>query len=1284
MPEEPPSRQPPSYSCPSWGATNDENGYFQKGCPGGPPPPSGMKTAARFQSRHEGDGGIGTVTLSGAKGLSGDLAPGPASTGEMLRCAQHDREGGAQSPILGPRPSGYVELHCHSNYSMLDGASHPEDLIARAKELGMEALAITDHDGLYGAVRFWQAATREGIHPIIGSEVTLEGGYHLTLLAKDRTGYANLCRLISASHLGTGNGVRNHEDTKDTRNHSGITNVCLSPGGVAAIEDGRRGTGPRSTPSRLPALTPNPQPLTPNPFVSSCLRGSVLPASVLARHAAGLICLSGCRRGEVAQHLLAGKRRRAREAAERYLRIFGTGDFWTELQHHLLPEDDWLCGELAELAGRLGVGCVATNNVHYAAREAHRLQDILVAVKNRTTLEDAGDLLRPNFEYHLKSDEEMDAIFRRYPGAVANSGVIAERCRVDLDFKGFRFPGFRPPQGETSFSYLYRLCHEGARERYRPITPAVSRQLAHELDVIHKTGLAEYFLIVWDIMRFARERRVPGQGRGSAADSLVAYVLGITKVDPLRHNLLFERFLSEEMTGMPDIDIDFSTNHREEIIQYVYEKYGREHTGMVCNVVTYRARNALREVGKAMGIPIEQLNQLSKLVNSRSSSRLEEELSNLIAPVQPVGINIASEKPKPLPRHAREGDPPDRHARAGGHPRTPNAGKDADSRFRGNDTTYHPSLITHPSLWRQVLEFCRQIEGFPRHLSIHVGGMLITAAPLVEIAPLQPAAMPGRVVVQFNKDDVEDMGLIKMDLLGLRTLSVIFDAVEMIRETRGIELDLDSVPLDDPAVYDLLCEPDNIGVFQVESRAQSQTLPKMRPRSIEDLIVEISIIRPGPLQGNMVHPYLRRRQGLEEVTYLHPSLEPVLAETLGVVLFQEQVIRVAVAVAGFTAGEADLFRRAMNRHRSVTEMERIRLRFLEGALRQGLDDATAETIFRQLAGFASYGFCKSHAAAFAKTAYDTAYLKRYYAPEFYTAILNNQPMGFYSPEVVVNDARRHGIRVLPVDVNLSRSKCAVEGGDIRLGFGYVHGLGEAALARLEEERLRGPYGSVREFIRRTGLSREALENLTAVGAMDCFGRPRREMLWEVGVTEPPRHQGHQEARRDPQPLTPNPQPPAHHSLDLPVGPPPALPALTPYEETAAEYSLTGVSTGSHAVELFRKLLDETGAVTCGRLVALPRNLVVRVGGLVVCEQAPPTARGYVFLTLEDETGLANAVVRPQVYSRFRRTLQTSQIVLVEGVIQRESSVTNLIVRKVSPLNHGTLLETLSSKRPHRR
>lgn len=1013
--------------------------------------------------------------------------------------------------------TNYIELHCHTNFSMLDGASHPEDLVARAKELGMEALAATDHDGLYGAVRFWKAARDAGIRPILGVEFTMESGHHLLLIAKGKVGYSNLCRLVSSAQL------------RRSKNKA--------------------------------ALHP----------------------SALAEHSADLICLSGCRRGAVAAHLLAGRPEDALAAASEYARLFGEDNFWIELQNHLLPDDAWLNAEMVALADRLGVGVVATNDVHYATPTGRRLQDVLVCIKNRTTLDTSSHHRRPNGEYYLKTTEEMAALFARYPGAVANAGAIAARCEADLGFATYRFPSFPVPKEETPFSYLYKLCQAGARAKYQPITPAVSKQLAHELDVIYRTNLAEYFLIVWDIVRFAKSRNIPCQGRGSAADSIVAYVLDITKVDPIRHNLLFERFLNEERVGMPDIDVDFSTEHREEVIRYVYDKYGQQRTAMVCNVVTYRPRSAVRDVGKALGLPLDVVDRLAKAMDSWSRSDLREQFARL-------GVE--------------------------GH--------------------------------EQLIELAEEIMGFPRHLSIHLGGMLITAGPLTDVVPLEWATAPGRVVTQYNKDDIEEIHLIKIDLLALRTLSLIHEAVAMIERTRGVKLDLERLPLDDPKIYDTLCEADTIGLFQVESRAQAQTLPRLQPRAFEDIIISISIIRPGPIQGGMVHPFMRRRQGLEEVTYLHPSLEPILKETLGVVLYQEQVIRIVTAVAGFKPGEADVFRRAMSSHRSRGEMERMHTRFVAGAVANGVSEPVAEKIFAQLAGFAEYGFCKSHAAAFAKTAYDTAYLKVYYPAEFYAALLNNQPMGFYAPEVVVGDAKRHGVRILPVDVNRSGARCTVEDGAVRLGFQYVEGIGDSALARLDAERARGPYRSLLDFRRRSGLDRRALENLVSIGAFDSFGRPRRQLLWELGL-----HAAGSVERP---------------SMDLPEGSPlPALPPFSRLEAVALEYEILGLPVGEHAVDLLRPYLKRAGATRSDELDEHEDGARLRVAGLLVCRQAPPTAKGHAFLTLEDEAGLVNIILRPSVAQEHYLLVRSHSAFVVEGRLQRKDGVLNVLADRILPL-----------------
>ena len=1050
---------------------------------------------------------------------------------------------------------GYVELHCHTNYSLLDGASHPEDLLDRAQALGMGSLAVTDHDGLYGVVRFHRAARERGIKPIIGAELALQrpeshpepfdrplvlwprdkglttqldegsvegdGGYHLLLLAKDGTGYANLCRLVSQAQLSHSKG------------------------------------------------------------------NASLDFEALREHTEGLFCLSGCRKGEIASHLLAKRRKEALRAGKRYVRLFGRENFWIELQNHLLPDDQPLMAELVELARHLGVGYVATNNVHYAQRSGRQLQDVLVCIKNRTTLDHSRGLRYPNSEYHLKSAKEMEELFAGYPEAIANTRAIAEQCSVDLNLTAYRLPEFPVPRGETPFSYLCRLCWEGDKRKYDTITDAVRRQLNHELKVIEKTGLAGYFLVVWDIVRFAKEQGILAQGRGSAANSIVAYVLDITKVDPLRHNLLFERFLSQDAHTMPDIDVDFSASRRDEVIRYVYEKYGEEYTAMVANVVTFRARSAVRDVGKALGFPLPLLDKVAKFLDTRQA----ESIGDALAAAEDFADKVS----------------------------------------------YLP--------WRQLIELCCQIDAFPRHLSIHVGGMIITGSPLVDLVPLERATMPGRVVTQFNKDDIEDLGLIKIDLLGLRTLSLIEEALELIEAHQGIELDLESNPLDDQSVFDMLCRADTIGAFQVESRAQAQTLPRMRPRQFEDIVVEIALIRPGPIQGNMVHPFLRRRQGLERVQYLHPKLKPILAETLGVVVFQEQVIRIAMAIAGFSPGEADRLRRAMSRHRSAFEMDELRARFREGAIGNGVDEGIAEEIFRQLAGFASYGFCKSHAAAFAKTAYDTIYLKAHFPTEFYCALLNNQPMGFYRPRVIVGDARRHRVRVLPVHINRSHGRCILEDGGIRLGFSYVQGLGQAGIARLGEARTEGPFRSLGDFCRRTGLSQRAVENLIMVGAMDQWGKARRQLLWELGKLR------YEEEELD---------------LVLPDDGV-ELPALSKQEKTGIEYSLLGLPVSDQVMALYRPWLEKMGILSSLDLEARRDGEKVKVAGLVVVRQSPPTAKGHVFITLEDEHSLVNVIVRPDVYERFRHSLRSAPLIAVEGVLQRRDGVVSLLAERAVAL-----------------
>jgi len=1015
----------------------------------------------------------------------------------------------------------YCELHLHTNFSLLDGASHPQDVVARAGELGMPALAITDHDGLYGILPFSKCAREQGIKPLIGAEVTMESGRHLTLLARDMAGYSNLCHLLSHAHLGHSKG--------------------------------------------RPALD----------------------IDTLARHSAGLLCLSGCKKGEVPGLLLNGERDGAIAAARRYADIFGRDSFWIELHNNLCPEDKRLCRELVELAKALGLGYVATNNVHYARREGHRLQDILVCIRNRTTLDESHHLRRPNSEFYLKSGAEMAPLFADYPEALAGTLDIAERCDVSLDFSGYRFPDFPLPPGETAESFLARLCRERAGERYGDLSGEVEGRLSYELDLIAKLGLSGYFLIVGDIMDYARRSGIPAQGRGSAANSIVAYILGITRVDPIRHRLFLGRFLNEEMSSIPDIDIDISTNHREQLLQYVYGKYGEEHTAMVCSYVTFKARNAIREVGKALGLPAHVLDGMAKVVGSYRADGIEEDLVEL-------------------------------------------------EQFR--------SYITSMT-WRQFLSLCQEIANFPRHLSIHVGGMLITSCPLTDIVPLERATMPGRVVCQWDKDAVDDAGLVKVDLLGLRMLSLVQEAKELIEQSRGITIDLDRIPHDDAAVYDMIGDADTLGVFQVESRAQMQTLPKTRPRSVEDLTVEVAIIRPGPIQGNMVHPYIRRRRGEEKVTYPLKRLKPILEETLGVILFQEQVIKVAVAVAGFSPGEADSLRRAMSRKRSRQAMEELKQRFLQGARKNGVKEKTAVEVFDQLKGFAEYGFCKSHAAGFALLAYESAWLKHHFAPEFYAALLNNQPMGFYTPEVIVGDARRHGVDVLPIHINKSLGRCTVEDGRVRLGFRYVKGVGEDAIGKLEESRA-APFSSLGELYREAGLSREVMENLILVGALDCFGEPKRQLLWQLGLLE---QRGREEL-----------------PLDFPEYQIP-LPAMTALEEIAADYRVQGLSARLHSMEVLRPDISRDGVLRSSEVRALFNGTRVRTAGYVVCRQAPVTAKGFVFLTIEDEEGLLNIILKPPVYRKYRYIARMEPLIVVEGVVQISEGIINIVAQRLAPL-----------------
>jgi error-prone DNA polymerase len=1099
----------------------------------------------------------------------------------------------------------YAELHAHSNFSFLEGASHIEELVLWARELGHETLALTDHDGLHGAMEFAQCARAWGLRPITGAEITLaphpdptgkeEGGrgkgeaHHLTLLCENQRGYANLCRILTHAHL-------DHE-----RGH--------------------------------PIVEPE----------------------VLARHTEGLIALSGCRRGEAPSLVAAGHYREAEEAARRYAAIFGPESFFLELQDNLVHGDAPRNRALADLAEHIGVGAVATGNVHYHARERHRLQDVLVAIKSRSTLDGSHRERRENSEYFLRSPEESAARFRDHPEAIANTLRIAERCRFDLTRDlDYSFPDYPVPDGETQESYLRKLCQQRARERYRRVTPEIEERLEKELSLVERHGLAGFFLIHHEIFQLAQRvsqeirgrpsHGPPGRGRGSSVGSLICYLIGLSHIDPVENNLFLGRFLNEEMASVPDIDLDFPRDIREKLILRVYEHFGNDHVGLVAIFPTYRIRSAVREVGKALGLPAAELDRLAKVSEGGSAKSIREEMGRL-------------------------------------------------DRFRDR--------LNAPS-WRHLADLVEEIAGFPRHISQHVGGMVISSKPLIELVPLERSAMEGRVLMQWDKDSVDDARMIKIDFLALGMLSAVDETLDLIEENHGKRIDLSRIDFKDDRVYDSICEADTMGVFQIESRAQMQTLPRTRPRSLEELTVEVAIIRPGPIVGGAVNPYINRRLGREEVTYDHPSLAPVLEETLGVVLFQEQVLQVAMVLAGFSAGQAESLRRAMSRKRSREAIDKLRGQFMQGCLANGVSPAVAESAFHKIAGFAEFGFPKAHAAAFGLLAYQTAWLRMYYPVESLCALYNAQPMGFYGPHVLTNDGKRRGVTVLPPDVNLSAAGCTVEtscGDDVgvrlaspdgaqqaaplrdgvvgglstvhyplstepstalavRIGLRYVKTLSEATAREVEAERVRGgDYRSLFDFLERTRLRREPIENLIACGAFDSLGLERRELLWQLGLLYRPEGRNGQ----DRQLALPLPT-----EQDMPADAGFALPPMSGWERMAADYEVLGLSPTYHPMSFLRPALHE-GILPSRMMESMPDGAPVEVAGLVVCRQRPGTAKGFVFLVLEDEFGLVNVVVKPGLHDEQRSLVRREPFVIVRGELQRRDGTLSVIAERFAAL-----------------
>ncbi len=1018
----------------------------------------------------------------------------------------------------------YIELHTHSNFSFLDGASRTDELIERAVALGMPALAITDHDGLYNACTFSQAARRAGIKPIIGAELTLEGGYHLTLLVENEKGYANLSRLITKAHLA-----------------------------------GTKGE-PILAPSELPGNTE------------------------------GLIFLSGCNHGRIARLLARGEKKYALTVAQEYMNIFGSGNFFIEIQNHLLPEDKRLSVQLINIAQRLGLTTVASNNVHYATRDSHDLHDILTCIKNRVPLDQSASFRRLNSEFYLKGYEEMIKLPWLPHHAILRTREIAERCTFNLDFSALSYPRYPLPEGETETGFLRKIATERARIKYGEPSKEIQKRLDNEIMLIEQKRLSGYFLVVRDIVEYARRMGISAQGRGSAASSVVAYVLGITPVDPMKHNLFVGRFLNELST--PDIDIDIATNRREEVIQYVYNTYGRDNAAMVCTYVTFQARNAIREVGKVLGLPAHILDRMAKTVSHYGGVHAIDSLREV-------------------------------------------------SEFR----SYLDSVA-----WDHFCAICTRIADFPRHLSIHVGGMIITPRHISEIVPQEHARAEGRIVCQWDKDSVDDAGLIKFDLLGLRMLSLIDEARGLIEQHRELSIDFDVIGTDDPEVYKLICDADTVGVFQVESRAQMQTVPKVKPCSIEDLAIEVAIVRPGPLQGNMVHPFIRRRQGKEPVVHLHPKLAPILGETLGVILFQEQILQVAMEIAGFSAGEANKLRKAMGRKNARQELMKWYERFVEGAEKQGIDKGLAKKIFEHISNFAEFGFCKSHAASFAILCYRSAWLKRYYPAEFYCALLNNQPMGFYEPEVITGDARRHGIKILSVDINRSMWKCSLENGLLRTGFTYVKGIGKDKSDRILKTRERGPFVSLQDFADRVRFDNDSLQNLIAVGAFEVLQCSRRQLLWDAGIIGTA---GGLSGMR------------TGDKEGLPI------PEMSQSEETIIDYAFQGFSASHHIMELYRERLNILKAIKSTALASYRSGSFVMIGGYTVCLQMPPTAKGFAFLTLEDEEGLINIVVKPEEYRTYRTLIRLEPLLLVRGVLEKKEGLVSVRARCFQALRDMT-------------
>jgi error-prone DNA polymerase len=1072
----------------------------------------------------------------------------------------------------------YTELHLHTSFSFLDGASQPDEMIRRAQDLGYTSLAITDHDGLHGALEFAQLAEAAGIQPITGAEITLADGSHLTLLAETPAGYGNLCRVLTH------------------------------------IQHGRH-----PAPVTLPGDDPLDHRLNPP----------------LGDYAEGIILLTGCRNSQLCRVVDDDNMDAAERVLRQHIAWFGRDNVFVELQQNEVFGDTARIRALIAVADAAGVGYVATGNVHYHTTSRHRLQDVLIAIRHHATLDGCHRERRPNARFALPAHAEMARRFAEWPEAIATTQVIADRCaafRITRDLK-YTFPDYDAGTGENPEEALARICWETFPLRYTEDNEEARIRIREELRLIARHNLSGFFLIYRDLLELAREvaaelrggpvsgsRRFlpPGRGRGSSVSSVVCYLIGLSPVDPLAHDLYVGRFLNEEMPSIPDIDLDFPREIRERLIERVYDVYGADHAALVCAFSTYRLRSAVRDVGKALGLPLADLDRIAKLSEPRSADSLAEELTH-------------------LPEYAaRRNTPP----------------------------------------WSYLIELARQLAGFPRHVTQHVGGMIVSATPLNEIVPIQPAAMEGRFMCQWDKDSCEDARFIKIDFLALGMLSLVEEALDLIDATGADPVDLSRIDFNDPTVYRMIQEGDTVGVFQVESRAQIQMLRRTLPTCLDDLVVQVAIVRPGPIVGGAVTPYVQRRENPDYVPeYDHPRLEKLLKETLGVILYQEQVVQVAEELAGFSAGQADQLRRAMTRKRSAEAMEAMRAEFVAGCLAQGdVDPETAEDVFDKLTGFAEYGFPKSHAAAFALLAYQSCWLKHYYPAEFLCALLNNQPMGFYAPHVLVNDAKRHGIRVLRPDINESIVPCSVEGRrTVRVGLAFVKGLGEEAATAIARERaLGGLYRSLADLVRRVPLRPEAVRHLIAAGSCDGFGMQRREMIWQLGLFIPSRSFSKGSRHRTPG---------RQLSLALPTEQDMTeLPRTSAWERMADEYRILGMSTTFHPMALLRPRMPR-GMVSTRDLSSLADGAPVRIPGLIVCRQRPGTAKGITFLLLEDEFDLVNVVVHPWLYEKQRHHVRATPLLVVHGRVQHAKNNINIVAEAVQPIEDMQLVYPYDGRDP---